>query len=428
MAPGALTRTLVLGLKSYLRALREALAPCFAEPSVENALVAKTFSQGYVTMQTLFGLLMLLQIALYFIADGDAKRLRISTQMLGFVVIAITRHLHRPEWFPNQARAASSWQTIAAVVVATTIPLSKLACPHHTAPPILIAAIHLVAVASTRFYHFTLVSRLLIHVGIFTANVENSYLLTGCALMSGEIVGSIFEHDVRTAFWNYHNEVQTLLQKDREDMGRHELQIAEQERLLEALRQSNERREFEICMMRREGWQRTHLVSCDKGSTTTLPTGAPRLGLSDCATESDMPLGAEAAHFDQTPSCDCRDSDSGAAQRSARLEQGAVVGADMVGTTGHLDPPSSVGSQFSYSHDEATSCSSSSITPRSHHTAKLSIGAVSVSQEPSSASSDARHSVDRQRPDGAPTTRWRRTSNLLRARRSWRWSSSFSQP
>jgi len=404
--------------------------PRFADPAVEKRLRAKSFSQGYMTTQLLFGILTVMSLVTFGFADSEPKQLRVMILIIGFVTIMTARYLHTEAMFSDQARAACSWQTIAAVVTATTIPLSRLACPYHTMPPTLIAGIHLVAIAVTRLYHFTPASRLLIHVGIFVANLENSHVLTASALLGGEVVGTIFEHDSRAAFLSFHTEVQRLKSTEVQRLqggggsGRSEdedkMLIKEQERLLEALRESNERREIEICMMRREGWQ----PSCVEASViksqslpgddgTAVSTDAKKVRPSDCLSESDMPLGAEASYLWPRT----------VAETSAPMTQqqhGVSTAIGVVSMTSH-----------NLNHQLATDSSTvSSLEALSHHTAKLpaaqGTAACLGQQQPGSTSSDS-HFVTTHSWTRHHRSRWAKASSLLRNRRP-SMSSHLPQP
>ena len=177
--------------------------------------------------------------------------------MIGYVFVLVARYQHRPSRFPDQYLASLSFATCAASFCLLAIPLAKFMFPQPTLAPHFIAGMHFLSIIVVRHHNYPTTQRLAIHFGIFLADLEGSRLLTGSALAAGELVGSIFENDLRHNFSLAQRRIDGWPQaapkgdgSQRDDSQGGDSRIDDDaQQLIEALRASNERREYEIQMM-----------------------------------------------------------------------------------------------------------------------------------------------------------------------------------
>ena len=280
------------GLLSAARSFgRELVAPPFSSPEIERAFIVQTFSGNHVTTMVLFSIVNVMQVFGLWFAEDEMQRRRLYPLIISMVLIVYARHRHTPSYYPDQQLAHCRFSMWAALLCAAAIPIAKALAPKPNMPVLLIAGIHLVAIMTVRLHHYGPLPRVVIHAGIFAANMEGSRWLTALALGCGELAGGIFARDACIAFHKLYRDLQRLddanyriqrshdeaeqrlreelcvqesIREEREqerqrEKERHEERLAEalrvaaaQEELLEALRASNERREYEIQMIQKK--------------------------------------------------------------------------------------------------------------------------------------------------------------------------------
>ena len=244
-------------MREALAFARHVLLPRFHDAATERAFITERFSATYGATMTYFLILAILTCLALPFAEGFLGRCRLGTLMIGYVFVLVARYQHRPSRFPDQYLASLSFATCAASFCLLAIPLAKFMFPQPTLAPHFIAGMHFLSIIVVRHHNYPTTQRLAIHFGIFLADLEGSRLLTGSALAAGELVGSIFENDLRHNFslaqrridgWPQAAPKGDGSQRDDSQGGDNRIDDDAQQ-LIEALRASNERREYEIQMM-----------------------------------------------------------------------------------------------------------------------------------------------------------------------------------
>jgi hypothetical protein len=306
-------------MREALALARRVLLPRFQDAATERAFITERFSATYGATMTYFLILAILTTLALPFAEGFLGRCRLGTLLIGFIFVLIARHQHRPSRFPDRYLASRSFATCAASFCFLVMPLAKFIFPQSTLAPHFIAAMHFLSIIVVRHHCYPTTQRLAIHFGIFLADLEGSRLLTGSALAVGELVGSIFENDLRHNFSLAQERIEPqAAQKGDGSQGGGSQGTGgriddDTQQLIEALRASNERREYEIPMLQQSlagfvhpKWDDTALSpelfkprnsgSMGKLQAAVLPrsTCSDEEALSSQRTESELPLGVEA--------------------------------------------------------------------------------------------------------------------------------------
>lgn len=280
------------GLPSAASFGRELVAPLFASPEIERAFIVQSFSESHITTMMFFSILNVMQVICCWFVEDDVQRRRLYPLIIGMMFIIFARHQHTPSHCPDQVLAHRRFSMWAALTCAMMIPMAKALAPEPNMPVLVTWGVHLVAIMTVRLHHYFPLPRVIIHASIFAADMEGSRWLTTLALGCGELVGGIFAREKCIAFHKHLRDIQ-LIQRSRDEAEqrlREELRekgereeerkrkqerkrkledalrvaaaqerkrklenaqrvVAAQEQLLEALRASNERREYEIRMI-----------------------------------------------------------------------------------------------------------------------------------------------------------------------------------
>jgi len=256
--------------------LSQLLFPCYDAPELEAAFKDDRFNKSETTTVVILAGLTLLHMIWLFLAKDDMHQRRLYPLIICLIFLGGLRlRLSRS---CNQERAhvlfawAAAWATMITLPTAKVrrprnpLPLlpclltqrsssnrtraSQLLCPSEpNMSPLLQAGMLLIATAVGRHVHLPTKPRILINTTLVVVDMAGSRLLICTALLLGEVLGATFEHDLRATFVQQHE------QQRRGEHERAQLQaegarlLQEQRRIVECLRESNERREYEVRMM-----------------------------------------------------------------------------------------------------------------------------------------------------------------------------------
>jgi tRNA A-37 threonylcarbamoyl transferase component Bud32 len=192
------------------RRLSDLLDSTFDDPALESALLAERFAASQEVTLGSFAFVLLLSLAfLPYAADSSARARLISCALLGVVSIA-TRCRLSPAHHPDQAAAHEAFSFISVAMTAMCLGVGR--CLHATPsmPQLLIAFMHLIAVAMARNQHFRFRYRATLHVTLLLVDLEGSRAVTALALGVGELVGLLLERETRATWLANHGRAARL--------------------------------------------------------------------------------------------------------------------------------------------------------------------------------------------------------------------------